>query len=99
MAETDVAFITVIVTPEDIEDVPGEEQDNPCLRALRRVFGSSWRKAPIKDIVLEEEAPFRAIILPSQAIEGMQTHTKKNPATPFEFVAQLYSTSSFVKLL
>lgn len=99
MAETDVAFITVVVTPEDIEEVPGDEQTNPCLRALRRVFGSSWRKAPIQDIVLEEQAPYRAIILPSQAIEGMQTHSSKQPTTPFEFVAQLYSTSSFVKLL
>ena len=99
MAETDVAFITVVVTSEDIETVPGDEQDNPCLRALRRVFGSSWRKAPIKDIVLEEQAPYRAIILPSQAIEGMQTYARKEPPSPFEFVAQLYSTSSFVKLL
>jgi len=99
MKETEVAFITVVVTPEDIETVPGDEQDNLCLRALRRVFGTSWRKAPIKDIVLEEQAPYRAIILPSQAIEGMQSHTRKQPASPFEFVAQLYSTSSFVKLL
>ena len=98
MTETDVAFITVVVTPEDIEEIPGDVHDNPCLRALRRVFGSSWRKAPIKDIVLEEQAPYRAIILPSQAIEGMQSHSRKHPAKPFEFVAQLYSTSSFVKL-
>lgn len=103
MGEAAVEFVTVLVTDEDIEVavgvLPGQEQSNPCLQALRRSFGSSWRIAPIKDIVLEEQAPYRAIILPSQAIEGMQTHSRRQPPRPFEFTAQLYSNSSFVKFL
>lgn len=86
----------IAVETDDITAARRGEAEDPLVHALQRILGTRWTMAELQGVALEVRPPFRAILLPAEAVTRIAQFHHTGKLQPFEISVNIYETSEFV---